>query len=265
MGLVLSNVDVVYGGVIQVLRSANLEVPDGQMVVLLGSNGAGKTTTLKAISGLLHSDLGAVTAGRIVFDGADITDGDPAAIFGRGIVQVLEGRKVLEHLTVEQNLMVGAHKRGDQKAVAADLERVFEYFPRLPDLLKRTAGYLSGGEMQMLLIGRALMARPKLLILDEPSMGLAPILVEQLFQAISRIKREEGLTVLLVEQNARAAISQCDYGYVMDGGRIVLHGTREQLENNQDVQEFYLGYAGAEGRSRFQNIKHYRRRKRWLG
>lgn len=265
MGLVLSNVDVVYGGVIQVLRSANLEVPDGQMVVLLGSNGAGKTTTLKAISGLLHSDLGAVTAGRIAFDGDDITNGDPAGIFRKGIVQVLEGRKVLEHLTVEQNLMVGAHLRSDQKAVKGDLDRVFVYFPRLPDLLKRTAGYLSGGEMQMLLIGRALMARPKLLILDEPSMGLAPILVEQLFQAIGRIKRDEGLTILLVEQNARAAIGQCDYGYVMDGGRIVLHGTRAQLENNQDVQEFYLGYAGAEGRNRFQNIKHYRRRKRWLG
>ncbi|MDN2583366.1 ABC transporter ATP-binding protein [Aquibium sp. ELW1220] len=265
MGLSLSNVDVVYGGVIQVLRSANLEVPDGQMVVLLGSNGAGKTTTLKAISGLLHSDLGSVTAGKIAFDGADITNGDPAGIFGLGIVQVLEGRKVLEHLTVEQNLLVGAHRRTDQKAVAGDLDRVYGYFPRLPHLLRRTAGYLSGGEMQMLLIGRALMARPKLLILDEPSMGLAPILVEQLFQAIGRIKREEGLTILLVEQNARAAIGQCDYGYVMDGGRIVLHGTRAQLESNQDVQEFYLGYAGAEGRNRFQNIKHYRRRKRWLG
>lgn len=265
MGLVLSNVDVVYGGVIQVLRSANLEVPDGQMVVLLGSNGAGKTTMLKAISGLLHSDLGKVTAGRIIFDGADVTNGDPADIFGRGIVQVLEGRKVLEHLTVEQNLMVGAHRRTDHKAVKDDLARVYGYFPRLPDLLKRTAGYLSGGEMQMVLIGRALLARPKLLILDEPSMGLAPILVEQLFQTIGRIKREEGLTILLVEQNARAAINQCDYGYVMDNGRIVLHGTRAQLENNQDVQEFYLGYAGAEGRNRFQNIKHYRRRKRWLG
>ncbi|MDX5361367.1 MAG: ABC transporter ATP-binding protein [Alphaproteobacteria bacterium] len=265
MGLTLSNVDVVYGGVIQVLRSANLEVPDGAMVVLLGSNGAGKTTTLKAISGLLHSDLGEVTAGRIALDGTDITNGDPYDIFGRGVVQVLEGRKVLEHLTVEQNLMVGAHRRTDQAQVKADLDRVFGYFPRLPDLLKRTAGYLSGGEMQMLLIGRALMARPKLLILDEPSMGLAPILVEQLFEAIGRIKREEGLTVLLVEQNARAAIAQCDYGYVMEGGRIVLHGTREQLESNQDVQEFYLGFSGEDKRRNFREVKHYRRRKRWLG
>jgi len=265
MRLVLSNVDVVYAGVIQVLRSASLTVPDGQMVVLLGSNGAGKTTTLKAISGLLHSDLGAVTSGSIVFDGVDITNGDPTGIFRQGVVQVLEGRKVLEHLTVEQNLMVGAHLRSDKAAVRSDLQKVFHYFPRLPDLLKRTAGYLSGGEMQMVLIGRALMARPKLLILDEPSMGLAPILVQQLFETIGRIKREEGLTILLVEQNARAALAECDYGYVMDGGRIVLHGTRAQIASNQDVQEFYLGFSGAEGRNRFTNIKHYRRRKRWLG
>src|SRR5262245_35334755 len=201
MGLALSNVDVVYGGVIHVLRSANLEVPDGKMVVLLGSNGAGKTTTLKAISGLLHSDLGKVTAGRILFDGSDITNGAPTDIFGRGIVQVMEGRKVLEHLTVEQNLLVGPHRRTDQQAVRHYLERVYGYFPRLPGLLNRTAGYLSGGEMQMLLIGRALLARPKLLMLDEPSMGLAPILVEQLFEIIGRIKRNEGLTILLVEQN----------------------------------------------------------------
>ena len=265
MGLTLSNVDVVYGGVIQVLRSANLEVPDGKMVVLLGSNGAGKTTTLKAISGLLQPELGEVTAGKVTFDGVDITNGEPYDIFGRGIVQVLEGRKVLGHLTVEQNLLVGAHRRSDQNLVRQDLERVLGYFPRLPELMKRTAGYLSGGEMQMLLIGRALMARPKLLILDEPSMGLAPILVEQLFAIIGQIKQNEGLTLLLVEQNARAAIGQCDYGYVMDGGRIVLHGTRDQLTSNQDVQEFYLGFSGSEGRDRFRNIKHYRRRKRWLG
>ncbi len=263
--LSLSNVDVVYGGVIQVLRSANIEVGEGRMVVLLGANGAGKTTTLKAISGLLHSELGEVTAGRITFDGRDISHEDPARIFASGVVQVLEGRKVLEHLTVRQNLMVGAHLRRDRAGVRADLEKVFGYFPALEGLLERTAGYLSGGEMQMLLIGRALMARPRLLILDEPSMGLAPILVEQLFETIGRIKREEGLTVLLVEQNARAAIAQCDYGYVMEGGRIVLHGTREELQGNQDVQEFYLGMSGAEGRTSFREVKHYRRRKRWLG
>ncbi len=265
MGLSLSNVDVVYSGVIQVLRSASLEVPDGQLVVLLGSNGAGKTTTLRAISGLLGPELGRVTAGRVTFDGQDLTNADPCDIVRRGIVQVLEGRRVLAHLTVEQNLLVGAHLRADHAAVRADLDRVFGYFPRLPDLLGRTAGYLSGGEMQMMLIGRALMARPKLLVLDEPSMGLAPLLVEQLFATIGRIRRDEGLTVLLVEQNARAAIAHCDYGYVMDGGRIVLHGTRDELSSNPDVQEFYLGLSGEEGRNRFRNIKHYRRRKRWLG
>lgn len=264
MVLSLSNVDVVYGGVIQVLRSANIEVREGQMVVLLGANGAGKSTTLKAISGLLQTEQGAVTAGRITFDGQDIADADPARIFGMGVVQVLEGRRVLEHLTVHQNLMVGAHLRRDRAGVRADLEKVFHYFPRLPDLLTRTAGYLSGGEMQMLLIGRALMARPRLLILDEPSMGLAPILVEQLFERIGEIKQKEGLTVLLVEQNARSAIAQCDYGYVMEGGRIVLHGTRAELQGNQDVQEFYLGLSGAD-RPSFRDVKHYRRRKRWLG
>src|SRR6056297_830059 len=189
--LTLANVDAVYGGVIQVLRSANLEVRDGQMVALLGANGAGKTTTLKAISGLLHADHGSVTVGRIVFDGQDITHADPSEIVKAGVVQVLEGRKVLEHLTVHQNLMVGAHLRGDRAAVKSDLERVCDYFPALPELLDRTAGYLSGGEMQMVLIGRAIMARPRLLILDEPSMGLAPILTKQLFDTIARIKKEE--------------------------------------------------------------------------
>mgnify|MGYP003886293961 FL=1 len=206
--LTLANVDVVYGGVIQVLRSANLEVREGQMVVLLGANGAGKTTTLRAISGLLHADHGAVSAGRISFAGRDITHQDPSETVKAGLVQVLEGRRVLEHLTVYQNLMVGAHLRTDRAAVKSDLKKVYDYFPALPALLNRTAGYLSGGEMQMVLIGRALMARPRLLILDEPSMGLAPILTHQLFRTIGRIKREEGLTVLLVEQNARAAIAK---------------------------------------------------------
>lgn len=265
MTLTLANVDVVYNGVIQVLRSTNIEVREGQMVVLLGANGAGKTTTLKAISSLLHSELGEVTAGRITYKGKDIANADPSDTVRDGIVQVLEGRRVLGHLTVLQNLMVGAHLRSDRSAVKADLERVYDYFPALPPLLNRTAGYLSGGEMQMVLIGRALMARPELLILDEPSMGLAPILVQQLFQTIGRIKREEGLTVLLVEQNARAAIAQCDYGYIMEGGRIVLHGDREQLQGNQDVQEFYLGMSGAAHRPSYRDVKHYRRRKRWLG
>jgi branched-chain amino acid transport system ATP-binding protein len=220
---------------------------------------------LRAISGLLRGELGAVTAGEIRLDGKPITSMDPVDIFGLGVVQVLEGRKVLEHLTVEQNLRIGAHRRADRAAVATDLERVYGYFPRLPELLPRTAGYLSGGEMQMLLIARALLAKPRVLLLDEPSMGLAPMLVEQLFQAIGKINREMGLTVLLVEQNARAAIRQCHYGYVMDGGRVVLHGTREQLEQNQDVQEFYLGLSLSHDRRNFRDVKHYRRRKRWLG
>ena len=261
----LANVDVVYGGVIQVLRAANLDVREGQLVALLGANGAGKTTTLKAISGLLHADHGEVTDGSITFDGRDITHADPAETVKAGLVQVLEGRKVLEHLTVRQNLLVGAHLRTDTSAVRADMEKVFRYFPALPDLLDRTAGYLSGGEMQMLLIGRALMARPRLLILDEPSMGLAPILTRTLFETIRRINRDEGLSVLMVEQNARAAISHCDYGYIMEGGRVVLHGTRAQLEGNQDVQEFYLGIAGGADRPSYREVKHYRRRKRWLG
>ena len=242
MRLVLSNVDVVYAGVIQVLRSASLTVPDGQMVVLLGSNGAGKTTTLKAISGLLHSDLGAVTSGSIAFDGVDITNGDPTGIFRQGVVQVLEGRKVLEHLTVEQNLMVGAHLRSDKTAVKSDLQKVFHYFPRLPDLLKRTAGYLSGGEMQMVLIGRALMARPKLLILDEPSMGLAPILVQQLFEIIGRIKRDEGLTILLVEQNARAALSISKRAVVLNLGKVVVEGPASDIAADEELRHHYLGF-----------------------
>ena len=266
MGLSLTNVEVVYRGVIQVLRSVSIDVPDGSIVVLLGSNGAGKTTTLRAVSGLLRVELGEVSAGSIHVDGHEVTHADPVDIFDRGVVQVLEGRKVLGHLTVEQNLQVGAHRRRDRQAVRRDMERVFEYFPALPRLLKRTAGYLSGGEMQMLLIGRALLADARILMLDEPSMGLAPILVQELFATIGRINREQGLTILLVEQNARAAIRLCDYGYVMDGGRIVLQGTREQLESNQDVKEFYLGLSlGGDGRRNFRDVKHYHRRKRWLG
>jgi branched-chain amino acid transport system ATP-binding protein len=241
VALTLTNVDVIYGGVIQVLRSVNLEVPQGNVVVLLGSNGAGKTTTLRAVSGLLRADLGAVTAGEIRLDGADITNADPVDIFRRGVVQVLEGRKVLEHLTVEQNLQIGAHLRSDRRAVRADMERAFDYFPKLPGLLKRTAGYLSGGEMQMLLIARALLARPKVLLLDEPSMGLAPMLVEQLFDVIGRIRREQDLTILLVEQNARAALETADYGYVLETGEIVQSGPAEDLIHDPRLITAYLG------------------------
>ncbi|PPE70279.1 ABC transporter ATP-binding protein [Caldimonas thermodepolymerans] len=263
--LALRNVDVVFDGVIQVLRSLSLEVMPGQVVALMGGNGAGKTTTLKAVSSLLAAERGAVTGGHVWFAGQEITNGDPGAVVRAGAVQVMEGRRVLHHLTVEQNLRVGAHFRTDRAEVAADLEAVYRYFPRLKDLRERTAGFLSGGEMQMLLVGRALMARPVLLLLDEPSMGLAPRIVHELFERIAEIRHERRMSVLLVEQNARAALRISDYGYVMENGRIVLHGTREDLERNEDIREFYLGLGGADGRRSYREVKHYKRRKRWLG
>jgi branched-chain amino acid transport system ATP-binding protein len=263
--LELRNVDVVFDGIIQVLRSVNIEVPAGKVTALLGGNGAGKTTTLKAISGLLSVEHGKVTEGQIRFRGEDITNEDPVQVFRRGIVQVLEGRKVLAHLSVEQNLLVGGHHRSDRQGVREDIERVFTYFPRLRGLSNRVSGYLSGGEMQMLLVGRALVARPELLMLDEPSMGLAPTISEELFATISAINREQGLTILLVEQNAQAAMALCDYGYVIENGRIVLHGLREKLSENEDVREFYLGLSLDSERRSFRDVKHYKRRKRWLG
>lgn len=263
--LKLKNVDVVFDDVIQVLRSANLEVPEGGIVALLGANGAGKTTTLKAISGLLEVEKGRVTAGEINFGDRNITNMDPCDVVGMGIVQVLEGRKVLSHLTVEQNLRLGAHFRKDKDLVPRDMERICAYFPLLKNLFRRTAGYLSGGEMQMLILGRALIARPKLLLLDEPSMGLAPLLVKEIFERLVQINREEGVTMLLVEQNAGSAIRICDYGYVMENGRIVLHGSRGELEANEDVREFYLGLSLTRQKKNFRDVKHYKRRKRWLG
>jgi branched-chain amino acid transport system ATP-binding protein len=263
--LELKNVDVVFDGVIQVLRSANIQVQQGKITALLGSNGAGKTTTLKAISGLLAVEHGKVTDGEILFAGRNIANFDPVAVFRMGLVQVLEGRKVLAHLSVEQNLMVGGHHRPDRKAVLADIERVYAYFPRLRGLSSRTSGYLSGGEMQMLLVGRALVARPKLLMLDEPSMGLAPAIADELFQIIAEINARENVTILLVEQNAHAAMAMCDYGYVIENGRIVLHGEREKLAQNEDVREFYLGLSLGADRRSFRDVKHYKRRKRWLG
>ncbi len=263
--LELRNVDVVFDGIIQVLRSVNIEVPAGKVTALLGGNGAGKTTTLKAISGLLSVEHGKVTEGQIRFRGEDITNEDPVQVFRRGIVQVLEGRKVLAHLSVEQNLLVGGHHRSDREGVREDIERVFTYFPRLRGMSNRVSGYLSGGEMQMLLVGRALVARPELLMLDEPSMGLAPTISEELFATISAINRQQGLTILLVEQNAQAAMALCDYGYVIENGRIVLHGLREKLSENEDVREFYLGLSLDSERRSFRDVKHYKRRKRWLG
>jgi branched-chain amino acid transport system ATP-binding protein len=263
--LQLKNVDVAFNGVIQVLRSVNLDVPEGRVVVLLGSNGAGKTTTLKSISSMLRIEHGRVTAGEITFDGIDVANRDPADVFRRGIVQVLEGRRVLVHLTVEQNLRIGAHLRSDIAEIRRDLDKVYGYFPRLTELTGRTAGYLSGGEMQMLLVGRALMARPRLLLLDEPSMGLARRTVGELFSVLERINREEKMTMLIVEQNATAAIGICHYGYVMENGRIVFHGDREKLASNDDVREFYLGLSLSKERKSFRDVKHYKRRKRWLG
>ena len=259
----LNNVEVRYDDVILVLRGLSLAVAEGQIAALLGANGAGKTTTLKAISGLLHVEDGEVADGTIVFAGEEIQGAAAHRIVEKGVCQVLEGRRVFEHLTVHENLIVGAYTRRDRSLMEADVDRVFDWFPRLAERRRQTAGHLSGGEQQMLAIGRALMARPRLLLLDEPSLGLAPILVESIFEIVERINREEGTTILLVEQNARLALSVAGYGYVMEGGRVVLEGTAEELRDNEDVKEFYLGL-GDSGRRSYRDVKHYRRRKRWL-
>ncbi len=261
--LELNSVEVLYDDVILVLRGLSLEVPEGHIVALLGSNGAGKTTTLKAISGLLKVEDGEVTDGSIRFDGHEIHGLPADRIVRRGIFQVVEGRHVFEHLTVHENLLAGAHTRRDRGGVPADLERVYGYFPRLAERKRQWAGYLSGGEQQMLALGRALMARPRLMLLDEPSLGLAPILVQEIFGIIRRINEEEGTTILLVEQNARLALSVADFGYVMESGRVVLEGPAEELGKNEDVREFYLGLSEI-GRRSYRDVKHYRRRKRWL-
>jgi branched-chain amino acid transport system ATP-binding protein len=260
--LELRNVDVVFDGVIQVLRSLSLQVPQGRIVSLMGGNGAGKTTALKAISSLLHAERGAVVSGQVLIAGHDATNADPGHVVRGGTVQVMEGRRVLHHLTVEQNLRVGAHFRADRADIAADVDAVYGHFPALAPLRHRTAGFLSGGEMQMLLVGRALMARPRLLLFDEPSMGLAPRIVHELFERIAQINRQRGTSVLLVEQNARAALRISDHGYVMENGRVVLHGSRAELEGNEDIREFYLGLGA---RRSYRDVKHYKRRKRWLG
>jgi branched-chain amino acid transport system ATP-binding protein len=262
--LQVNNIEVVYMNVIQVLRGVSLEVGDGKIVALLGANGAGKTTTLKAISGLLKTEEGEVTGGSIDFDGKRIDRYGPEHIAAMGISQVMEGRRVLEHLSVEENLLVGAYRRKDRAGVKRDMEVVFDYFPRLKDLRRRTSGYLSGGEQQMLVIGRALMARPKLMLLDEPSLGLAPLLVQEIYEIIQKISAEQEMAILLVEQNARAALGIADYGYVMENGRIVLGGPAEKLKDNEDVKEFYMGLSAVGSRKSYREVKHYRRRKRWL-
>jgi branched-chain amino acid transport system ATP-binding protein len=260
----LNNVQVIYSDVILVLKGLSLEVPAGRIVALLGANGAGKTTTLKAISGLLKTEDGAVTDGSIEFMGKRIDGRDPEAICRQGIVQVMEGRKVLESMTVEENLRIGGYSRRDSDGVRRDMKMIYEYFPRLIERREQLAGYLSGGEQQMLVIGRALMAKPRLLLLDEPSLGLAPLLVKEIFGIIQKINQERGTTFLLVEQNAQIALGIADYGYIMENGRVVLDGPADKLRGNDDVREFYLGLSEAGRRKSFREVKFYKRRKRWV-
>jgi branched-chain amino acid transport system ATP-binding protein len=261
--LAVSNIEVIYDHVILVLKGVSLQVPEGGIVALLGANGAGKSTTLKAISGLLRTERGDVTKGSIELRGAPIHQRSPSEIVQRGVVQVMEGRHVFEHLTVEENLLAGGYTRHSE-AVKKDLDLVYTYFPRLRQRRTTRAGYISGGEQQMLAIGRALMARPRLLLLDEPSMGLAPMLVAEIFEIVSRLNREERLAVLLAEQNATVALKYAQHGYVMETGRIVLDGDAKTISDNEDIKEFYLGLTGVGQRKSYRDVKHYRRRKRWL-
>lgn len=260
--LSINNIEVIYDDVILVLRGLSLNVPEGQIVALLGSNGAGKSTTLKAASGLLPSEQGAVSSGSITFDGVDITKMDAPERVKLGLSLSMEGRHVFPHLTIAENLQAGAYT---QRHSAELLDFVYEFFPRLADMRSRVAGFLSGGEQQMLAIGRALMARPKLLMLDEPSLGLAPKLVEETFETIARLNAETGLTVLVVEQNATVALGVAHHGYLMEQGKIMLEDSAQALAENPDVKEFYLGMAAVgEGKKSYRDVKHYRRRKRWL-
>jgi len=261
----INNIEVVYSDVILILRGVSIEVKEGQVVALLGANGAGKSTTLKAVSGLLRSQQGEVTRGSIEFDGERIDRMSPDEIVRRRIVQVLEGHRLFEHLTVEENLLVGALARPNSAEIRQDLEQVYDYFPRLKDLRRKVSGYLSGGEQQMLVIGRGLMGRPRLMLLDEPSLGLAPLLVKEIFEVVKRINSEEGTAIVLVEQNARAALDVAEYGYVMENGRVVLDGPAEMLRQNEDIKEFYLGLTSLGERKSYRDVKHYKRRKRWLG
>jgi branched-chain amino acid transport system ATP-binding protein len=262
--LKVNNIEVIYDHVILVLRGVSFEVPLGGIVALLGANGAGKTTTLKAISNLLKAERGDVTKGTIEYKGERVDTLTTNDLVKKGVVQVMEGRHCFEHLTVEDNLMTGAYTRSDGKAaVEQDLEKVYTYFPRLKERRKSQAGYTSGGEQQMVAIGRALMARPSMILLDEPSMGLAPQLVEEIFTIVTRLNEDEGVTFLLAEQNTNMALRYAHYGYILESGRIVLDGAASELRENEDVKEFYLGLSGS-GRKSFRDVKHYRRRKRWL-
>jgi branched-chain amino acid transport system ATP-binding protein len=262
--LAVSNIEVVYDHVILVLKGVSLQVRERGIVALLGANGAGKTTTLKAISNLLRAERGEVTKGTIMLAGRSITALSPSDLVKLGVVQVMEGRHCFEHLNVEENLLTGAYTRADGKAaVQHDLEMVFGYFPRLKERRRALAGYTSGGEQQMTSIGRALMARPKVILLDEPSMGLAPQLVEEIFAIVARLNAEAGVTFLLAEQNTNVALRYADYGYILENGRVVLDGAAANLRGNEDVKEFYLGLSSS-GRKSFRDIKSYKRRKRWL-
>ncbi|MEE8301879.1 MAG: ABC transporter ATP-binding protein [Candidatus Tectomicrobia bacterium] len=262
--LKLNNVEVVYDRTILVLRGVSFEVPKGQIVALLGSNGAGKSTTLKAISGILKPERGEVTAGSVELDGARVDHREPSDIVKRGVAQVMEGRRTFGLLTTEENLVAGAHTQRNKKRISKDIELVYEYFPRLAERKGVRAGYLSGGEQQMLAIGRGLMSHPQVMLLDEPSLGLAPMLVEEIFKIVQRLNREESMTVLLVEQNAAMALTIAHHGYIMENGRIVLDEKADILRNNEDIKEFYLGLSEAGARKSYKDVKHYRRRKRWL-
>jgi branched-chain amino acid transport system ATP-binding protein len=262
--LSIKNIEVIYDHVILVLKGISLEVPKGGIVALLGANGAGKTTTIKSISNILKTERGEVTKGSIEFEGARVENLSPNELVRRGVVQVMEGRHCFEHLTVEENLLTGAYTRTDgRKAVADDLEMVYSYFPRLKVRRKSQAGYTSGGEQQMVAVGRAMMSRPKLILLDEPSMGLAPQLVEEIFEIVRTLNQKEGVTFLLAEQNAAIALRYATYGYILENGRVVMDGEGKALAENEDVKEFYLGLSGGDKKS-FRDVKHYRRRKRWL-
>ncbi|MGB1715099.1 MAG: ABC transporter ATP-binding protein [Arenicellales bacterium] len=262
--LVVNNIEVIYDHVILVLKGVSLEVMEGGVVALLGANGAGKSTTLKAISNLLGAERGDVTKGAITFKGEDVHSLTPNELVRRGVIQVMEGRHCFEHLTVEENLLTGAYTRKDgRKRISDDLELVYQYFPRLKERRTSQAGYTSGGEQQMLAVGRALMARPTVILLDEPSMGLAPQLVEEIFEIVKRLNEAEGVTFLLAEQNTTMALRYANYGYILENGRVVMDGEAAALAENEDVKEFYLGVSG-EGRRSFRNVKAYRRRKRWL-
>ena len=262
--LSVNNIEVIYDHVILVLKGVSLDVPRGGIVALLGANGAGKTTTLKAISNLLHAERGEVTKGSIEFEGEAVEARSPNELVRRGCIQVMEGRHCFGHLTIEENLLTGAFTRRDGRAaIRADIERVYSYFPRLKERRGSLAGYTSGGEQQMCAVGRAMMAKPKMILLDEPSMGLAPQIVEEIFGIVKNLNEKEGVSFLLAEQNTNMALRYARYGYILENGRVVMDGEAKSLAQNEDVKEFYLGVSGGERKS-FRDGKHYRRRKRWL-